>query len=273
MNNWNLSMNSYKHTVPMFLLSVLLLGVPYACRAQNTTEGTVPPLVAAVPDFFSWTVTIESTTNLHEAATAPSSGPGEKAGTIHPAGIVKVVTTKTKGIKHDVIYYSNGSSFEVWYYQNLIITKSMNGDITIDKNGKGDATPHIPDLSASSGFVGVDWIIAPNFQGRKKLNNGREVYIYSGPATLCLPSTSNPSNFEAKANPGPQQKAEIAMEAIIDVETRLPLIVKKGAESLIYSYQPPPTQMLELPAGIQKQMSAINGRESFIEQLRNISNH
>lgn len=234
--------------MPFFAMALLVAFLPDAANAQNRQEKPTPPFVAPLPDFFQWTITIDD--SAHPAKPPESTKPA----TPLPPAIQKVVCTKTKNIKRDVIIYNNGGTFELWYYDGKVIARSPGGGVAICGAGGFTAAALVPDVS-EEGFVWVDWITAANFQKETKLADGRDVYVYSGTATA------------SKSISPPPVVAEI------DVESGLPLLVKRDTRTLTYSYQAPPPQMLVLPADCLKELSAIEAREDFAAKLRSLSRH
>jgi hypothetical protein len=132
--------------------------------------------------------------------------------------------------------------------------------------GGAAAIALVPDVS-DEGFVWVDWITAANFQTKTKISDGRDVYVYGGTAPAARqppPGVGGGGNRSGSATP---------VVAEIEVESRLPLIIKRDTRTLTYSYQSPPTQMLTLPADCLKELSAIEAREDFAAKLRSLSQH
>ena len=232
-------------------------------NAQDQGDKPVPPFVAPIPDFFQWTVSIEAKPGSPNLTPSPSttlnSGrqPSEP-GQLTELVIQKVVCVKTKEICRNTIFYTDGTGFEVWYYDKKLIVKSPGGAVIIYPTGTLAAATLVPDVS-SDGFVGVDWINVGNFQMKAKLANGREAFIYRGNA--------KPKSLTA------QKEASSPVEASIDAETGFPLLVKQEKRTLLYSYQPPPAQMLTLPPEAQKELDAIKAKQSMIEKLRALPQH
>lgn len=266
-------MNNYCKITPIFAFAVLFSIGPGTSIAQDESQTPTPPYVAAVPDFCAWTMTItakESTDQAKQPA-APAPAQGGKTPP-QPLTVLKVVSIKTKEIKRDVIYYSNGNSSEVWYDKNYVIVQSPNGEFEVFMAASMDAARLVSDMS-SAGFIGVDWITARNFQTKKKLENGQYAYVYRGASTSSGPQPppepvfdENGKLISATVHP----EVRIPMEAMIAVDTRLPIVVEKDSKILTYSFQSPPTEMLELPAKFQKEITLIEQRASFIQKLRDL---
>jgi hypothetical protein len=266
--------NSRKITPIVVFIALLSIGLS-ASNAQDQTGTPTPPYVAAVPDFCQWTMTITATPKKTDRANPPATAtPDEGAKALaKPITVVKVASTKTKDIKRDIVYYSNGNHSEVWYYRNYAILRSPNGEFQFFQAGSSDASLFIPDVSGV-GFIGTDWITVQNFQAIKKLENGQQVYVYGG-ISKFKPLPAPPSfdqNGNAVPSPPPPE-IEIPMKAMIAVDSRLPFVVEKDAWTYTYSYEPRPTEMLELPADIQKRFSSMEAAESFDDKLRALSRH
>jgi len=223
-------------------LLALLQGI---ANAQEKEERPTAPFVAPLPDFFQWTISIDDSTRL--AKPSPSAKP-------QTPSVQKVVCTKTKNIKRDVIFYNNGGTFELWYYNGKVIVRTPGGGVEICGAGGFTAAALVPDVS-QEGFVWVDWITGANFQTRTKLADGRDAYVYTGKAS--------PSGYSASPT-----ESGAPVVADIEIESRLPLLVKRDTRTLTYSYQSPPTQMLTLPADCLKELSAIQARQDFAAKLR-----
>jgi len=191
-----------------------------------------------------------------------------KPAPLAPYTIVKLVCTKTKEIKRDVVFFTNGNSSEFWHYKDYVITKAANGEITMETVDVNHVEFIVPDVSVD-GFFGVDCVTIGNFLGKKKLENGQQAYLYSG--VFTLPSLNSPTTTDENGKPIPQGRgATVPADAMIAADTRLPLVAHRDTRTFTYSYQPPPTEMLELPADIQKRLSAIEARQSFIEKMQSL---
>jgi hypothetical protein len=268
-------MNNSRKITPVVMLVALFsisLGIS---KAQDQAESPTPPYVASVPDFCQWAMTITAAPPKTDQAKSPGASPSDQAGKAlaRPLTILKVACTKTKDIKRDSIFYSNGNHSEVWYYRNYVILRSPNGEFQLFQAGSDDAAMVIPDV-AVAGFFGVDWIRSQNFQAKKKLENGQQVYVYGG-ISKFKPLPAPPSfdqNGNAIASPPPPE-IDIPMTAMIAVDSRLPLVVEKDAWIYTYSYETLPTDMLELPADMKKRLSSMEAAQNFDAKLRAISQH
>jgi hypothetical protein len=267
-NNWSLYLNnSYKR----FLVVAVLLSIGViTSHAQDTPATPTPPYVADMPDFCQWTmtVTVEDSTDKSKPPPAPSPG------TVPAIIVLKVSCTRTKDIKRDIVFYSNGNHTEVWYYRNFVIIRRPNGEFTVDRPGSVSALFDIPDESVK-GFYGVAWINAGNFQGSKKLE-GREVYIYNGISKAVPPPLPSAPTFDRNGQPviaPPSPEVKLSMEVVIAVDSRLPLVIKQDKQLFTYSYEPPPTQMLELPADMQKKLASMAEAADLLNKLKSLSQH
>ena len=256
--------NPVKITLGFAVLSVLSFS-PHTATAQDRSDKPVPPFVAAIPDFFQWTISIEdkpdSLTSSASSSTAPARE-GKPLDGKQPTvpTVQKVVFVKTKGTCVNTVFYNDGKSFEAWYYDKKLIVKSPGGAVLVYSAGTPAAFRLVPDVS-SDGFVGVDWIKATNFQTKTQLSGGREVFVYRGNAGL-----RSASDTAQKEVTGP-------IEASIDAQTGFPLMVKEGTRVLVYSYQAPPVQMLTLPAEAQKDLASLQEKQNMVEKLRALSRH
>jgi hypothetical protein len=265
-------MNNPCKIASIVVFGALLSIVPGASNAQDKVEMPTPPYVSDVPDFCQWTITITANKN-NTSQSNPSTPIAKQGGKTLPAEVTaeKVVCTRTKEIKRDVIYYSNGNHSEVWYDQSSVIVRYPNGEFQILKVGSPDAAFFVPELSAV-GFIGVDWITREAFQGKKKVENGAEVFVYGGVSQLSPPPSPGPI-FDENGKPmppSPPQTVKIPMKAMIAVDSRLPVVIEKDTRILTYSFQAPPTEMLELPADIRKTITRIAERTSYIERMSNL---
>ena len=250
----------------MVMLALVFSGSPLCWAQDEDSAPPAPPYVAKIPDFFQWTVTVAPNKTDGEVP-APVPGPDGKLPPT-PLTITQVVYTRTKDIRHDDIYYSNGNHSEIWHVGTRVIMRSPNGEFAIESAGGVAAALLVPDLS-SAGFYGVDWVTIGNFVGRDKLDDGTKVFHYKGQEKVPNPGAALFRTTPGAPNkPKPPAETTVPTEALIDVDSRLPLVIKQPVRTLTYSYQSPPTSMLQLPEDMQKRVATLEARESYIKQMR-----
>ena len=244
---------SRHHHPTLLLAAVLLSTVCYLANAEAPPDKPVPPYVAAVPDYFQWTITVNS-------ASAPGST--LRVGKdVSDRDVVKVQSVKTKDIKLERFITAGGAHFDLWRYRDYIVTKSASGEISFISADSLAGSAMLPDLSAR-GFWGVDWITGDTCMGVKPVAAGKRAFVYSGTATVLQVSFK-----------GDPVKTLVPMQASIDQESMLPITVTKGPELLSYSYGPPPTGMLMLPPDIQARITEMEARDKALNSLRALAHH
>jgi hypothetical protein len=248
---------------------VIFLFIGGVALAQESDDKPTPPYVAVVPDFLQWTITITNKADAQRQATSSADTTVGKPPAIPPYTIVRLVCTKTKDISRNVLFFARGYSLEVWHYKNYTILKKANGEVTIETADPNNLNSVIPG-EAVDGFLGVDVVSIGNFQRKQKLENGQAVFFYSGSYTPPPPKASVDGTGKPIA---PVATAPVPADAMIAVDTRLPAMVDLGGRTFTYSYQTAPTEMLELPADIQKRLANIEAGQSFLEKMRTAQQH
>lgn len=273
-------MNSFRLTSAAVLFVVLTLSGKNISRAQEKSDTPTPPYVADVPDFCQWTLTVtpnEVEPNQDNPPVAPAVD--QRGKTVPaPVTVVKVICTRTKEIKRDIIYYSNNNSSEVWYVGQHVVVRSANREITVLSVGSQSAALIVSDLSAK-GFVGVDWITPETFRGNNTLPGGILVNDYRGVSVIANPGKAFASSIPGSDSEGKPltpvalQDIKIPTEAMIAINSRLPFVVIRGDKKITYSFQASPTEMLQIPADIQKRMISIQNRDNYVNQIRALQQH
>ena len=241
-------------------LVITLLMPSHACPqdpAQPKRDIPSGPLLKSAPDFSRWEISFSYPKPPNKQPAEPASG---KPAMPVPAGLSKVVTTKTREIIHEEETDSNGQRSEKWHVGSLQYAQPPGKSVWYESDaGK------LPDGSASdpsysplpaSGFRELDWISPAAYAGTIKYN-GRDCLVFV--------------RGDAAGGDNPEQrKAWLeSRETIsyIDAESRLPVLVRIGGETRIYRFAGPPAEMQSLPADVQERVKKAEEARSRLHQL------
>lgn len=128
-------MNKSRMAAAFLAAAALVALLPGIANAQKREERPTAPFVAPLPDFFQWTISIDDS-----AHPAKSPEPGKP----QTPSVQKVVCTKTKNIKRDIITYNTGGTFELWYFSGKAIVRTPGGGVEICGAGGFTAAALVP---------------------------------------------------------------------------------------------------------------------------------
>ena len=212
------------------------------------------PLLKRAPEFASWTLTIEPADANTQAA---SANDGKSATGSEPAS--KSVIAKTQNIYAMDTLVSNGRVWKKWSKNNVTATISPDTEIIVLGNNTGGALFPSEDFSKSD-FPEVQWVSSENFV-RIVSVKGKRAMLFS--KTVVVPQPLFASSNVPRNLPGAPSREEIAntsvtplppvteiLTACIDLESSLPISMRKGNAVYTYEFNPPPQAMLSLPGEV-----------------------
>jgi len=202
----------------LFCATLALAAVP-ALNAQTASATPAPmpsgPLLRLrAPDLARWIVTF-------------NPGGGGKAGFSR-----KVAVTKTGQIRHEQTLEANGQRREKWCVGDLDYSKPAGSKRYLAYTGRsftgGVIDERLYTDYSKTDFPGMEWVSAKNYATVRPVMN-RDCIV-----------------FERKAAGG-----EAAATACVDLQTRLPVVLREGNETRVYEFQAAPQAALSLPAEIR----------------------
>ncbi len=218
----------------LHLLSILTaLAAAVPLPAQNPTDiaPPKPPLVAAVPESFDWTITAKTTT-------PPPSPEAAKHAALR---ITEVHTTKTGKIRRDDISFNNGTRSTHWIVEQYLFWTSVQGEVCVsDLHGAPGLTPEDPDPTLPNCIPGVRWL-QPTYFDKVIVVDKRPCYHY----------------------------LHNEVEAWLDAETQFPVAYKNGDTVYTYKYGVVPAEPLTLPPDYQRAWTKIQQALNLRRQSRN----
>ena len=183
------------------------------------------------------------------------AGPGQKAEGENQAGqgieATKTLTTKTGKIRHEVRVDLLGNKSDIWWDAANQIQDSSNGNSPIISTG-GLLDGSYVDYSKSD-FPAFDWVSKANFVGMRTVL-GKKCWVFT--ENRLGISEESKEIVQKQGNYSPKQY-EFPITAYIDADTRLPVLLAWGQESIRVTFLPPPQAMQTLPASIAKAESKV----------------
>lgn len=236
------------------LLALLLLAAPLVAQHAALSGATplpIPPgelLKIRAPQFATWSVV------SRPASTAATNSDTQQV--VPPKQ--EVIVTKTKSIYREQIVTAQGGAKEKWCVgdvQYLIgpqqtLSKTDRAAFERGAAQQGSYTDY-----SKTDFPGLEWVSPKNFKEVIRLK--KKDYI------VCADRLSLLSDEEFKelqadlASSGDRRKLdrrefEIDVRAMVDLETRLPVMLERGMETWTYQFLPPPSGILSLPVTVER---------------------
>lgn len=217
----------------------------FTLNAQQPASTPPPlppgPLLNKAPDFVQWTITIKSAesggvgkTEKGIASPEPSAKP--------TAEVYQIVTAKTGKIRHEVRVAGTQIMSNVW---------SING-ASVEINPKTKIAQVAPG-GVSVDFPGLEWISEKNYTDVKKIN-GKDTIIFNDKvAWMAANGATN------------EFKGKVDAVAYIDLETRLPIAMKRGVDTYTYQFGAMPQTTLTPPPEVVQAM------EGYSERMKRLS--
>jgi len=218
------------------LFIAAVLGTGAGALAQNTVSSSDSPPPA--PPFVVFPKVAAYTVDFAKPEKAKAS-PGGKAA----ASLVKIEVTDTGKARREMDFWSDGRTSERWSVDGMFLIQNV-GDGSLFATSEKSAQPGEGSRFTASDFR---WLSAETFAGRVTYN-GRKCNKF----VRQIPSAPNgvPSENEPSANPGP-------VEALIDVQTLLPVALWNGTEKAAFTFKQAPVGPLQLPEKFQDRLQRI----------------
>lgn len=235
------------------IFTICLFRMLIASFAQSPTPPPLPSgALLANPEFAQWQVTIADQT---KQAPAPSSGESSGQAASAKAVSAKAATqtiirvTKTKNIRYQEIVDPSTGKVTIWCEDNLQVMMTPGEPMPTLYSAPDPTNPYYVSYTKSP-FPECAWVSAKNYTGIQKIN-GRDCIVFGdkiGDEQSDVQERENEAKLLGKkAYTG---KYESPVAAYIDLETRLPVISRKGSEIRTYQFYPAPRTMLPLPSDI-----------------------
>lgn len=249
---------NHRFLIPSIAVALLLVAFWSASAAPSPTPEPLPagPLLKRAPDPYEWVIRVDT----EESAKPPQEGKAPP-----PPPPKTVVVTKGGKVVREVASYANGTAVEMWHRGGASVTKSQ-GNQTWIVSPTSTTGFESPDY-VTSDFSGLEWISPSTFTGIQSLG-GRKVMVFTG--SVC---DKGATELAIIKNGVDRQRGEEALSghivtkafdpkdykvptvAYIDLETRLPLILKYGNLTRSYQYRNPSQSILTLPPDAVKAVS------------------
>ena len=208
------------------LIALAALAAATVTQAQDAKNGPLPspPLVAPVPEYADWTVTIKYPPDPPQPPHAPKR---------HDWRFVEVHSTKVGKLRRDLVTSRDGIKSEKWFVESMLLWTTPEGKVSVSESSGAPAPDSAdPNPSVVNGFPGVAWI-------------GIEYY-----AGVVLFNEEQCFHYVHYVNGD--------TEAWINVESKLPVAYKNAGILYQFKFNPPPVEPLTLPPAYQKALDALN---------------
>ena len=213
---------------PSLVFSILVISLS-SLSAQQATD--VPPLPKEpliqwrAKDFARWIITF----NPHSGASQDNAGKQTFSR--------RVIVTKTQAIIHERIMVHNQQPMEKWCVGELQYS-ILPGTKRYLPFGRSSFTSGVIDPNlftdySKTDFPGFEWVSAKTYSTVKKIMN-RDCIVFTEQGEGGKPSAT----------------------ACVDYQTRLPVVLKKGDQTMIYEFSPIPQTLLVLPPEVQSDVDA-----------------
>jgi hypothetical protein len=255
----------------LFILSLTTAAALMASWSAFATPAPTPeplptgPLLKRAPDPYEWVIRVDT----EESAKPPQEGKAPP-----PPPPKTLVVTKGGKVVREVLGYANGAAVEIWHRGGASVSKSQ-GNQTWNVNPNSTAGFESPDY-VTSDFSGLEWISPSTFTGIQSFG-GRKVIVFTG--SVCDKGATDLAIIKNGVDRQRGQEAlsghivtkafdpkdyKVPAVAYIDLETRLPLILKYGNLTRSYQYRLPSQSILTLPPDAAQ---AVSGFEKYKESL------
>lgn len=224
-----------KKSHPVFLTLVAVSFLAGRMFAQEAGEKLTPPsgaLLKLAPDYSKWTVNY-----IYAQASDPKTP-------LTGTETHQVNMTKTRTIISEDIVDGMGRHDSIWHVGPLQYRKPPEQTIWFESSAaRGNVEVHsdFRPLPAN-GFRGWDWV-------------GEETYVGTLPLGTVSCLVFAPEGAKGiKGALTKEQVAALTTVAFVNVETRLPVMMRVGNVTQQFVFAPPPTAMQELPTDLKEQI-------------------
>lgn len=250
-----------KNFIGLFLLLTFPLSAQHA-TLPSPTPSEMPPgklFKARAPEFACWSIVYQ-----------PSAGDAKKSGAQQVARLQRVKVTKTESIYLEQIVAASGESSEKWCVGDVQYLISAQGTMTKTDRGAFERGATIDgsftDYSQTD-FPGWEWVSPKNFKKVIRFQ-GKDCILFED--RLSLLTEEEFQELQASnAHAGDARKLErsefeVDVRAMVDLETRLPVMLQRGEETRIYEFLPPTEGLLSPPAEVERdRLNRLRQRETI----------
>lgn len=215
----------------LILFTLLLAAAAQAQQAAPSPDALPPgPLLNKAPDFAQWTITAKSSGAAVPTAEGEDQGAAKKEKEKErPQGDLRIGTIQTGKVRHQVRVKGSQVIGDLWTVEGATVSIDPHSKMPQVAGGGGG--------TAEADFPGLEWISANNFAGIQGVG-GRKAIVFKGRADYLIDAESTlPEQVDATA--------------YIDLETRLPIAMKRG-DVYTFEFGPKPQTMLTPPPAVSQ---------------------
>lgn len=255
-------------TQPVIYVLIASLCALYHLNAQQNGSKTnsvplpVGPLLKRAPDYCEWIIQYEGTT-----ASTPKESDGGKGDTRKNTNppVKTVVVTKAQDVVREAITDFSGSAVEIWHKKGFSLSRIKNDaqwTAASATGGNFDSPDYL-----NSDFSGLDWISPSTYVGVQSYQ-GRDCLVFSGKVLdknsvdldlikMGIDKERGKELMSGKAvtKEFHEDDYKVPATALIDLETRLPVVFKYGDHVRSYQYRNIPHTQLAFPVEAEKSTS------------------
>ena len=247
-----------KYTVTIICFAIFTLGsnaIAQTFYPPNVAEQipSGPLILSKAPDTAQWTVTHTTVSwDIQKSDTDKQNPKFVETG--------KDEFSKSQNLRH--VIYNKAPNFhvEIWIKDNheFFFRPDLKGPIYTPLE-----TPNNPyKIELDRDFPDFDWICEKNFIGIKKLENREYLYFDTSKNNKKFEHTA----MSVRGTEGEYDVYKSPNIAFIDLETRLPLIIKEGNEMMAYKFSDSPKK-ISLPTDLQARLDAMEKKERKIRSM------
>jgi len=225
-----------------------LAQVYYASAAPKQKPKPEPPagsLLSAAPDYSQWIINFTYAEDEQKTGDgAPTPTPFEAEQRMRRPR--KILMTKTKDIMREDTVLVNGKQVERWYNGKTQYFRPP-GQTTWFMSSSATRDIYAVESLPPSGFRDLELVTAANYSGIGKYNKiDCLVFVPGGSSTLNL-SDAKPQNIDSLLE-------TLNQVVLVDLATRLPILMRNHGETRTYTFLPAPPGMLTLPDDLVSQL-------------------
>lgn len=215
-----------------------------ASEPETAREVPAPPLLKPVAEYSSWSVTYSYEDEREKPGVAiPATVSSPSYFQLRPR---KSVFIKTGEIISEKTVNVGGDASETWRLSGIQYHKPPGDAVWLQILPGADGTSNDRyDPLPPSGYADLQWISSESYAGTAQLE-GRECLIF-------LPKEKSQLKLESTTNPA-AVLSEQDFVVYIDMESRHPLLMKKGGEIRTFETLPSPSAMQTLPTDLKEQL-------------------
>ncbi len=215
-------------------VAIVLAGILWTGTLLAADPVPQAPYLAKTPDFCSWTVRLDKPAKKNPA---PASDGANTSATIPAPVLLRREVTKGRDIRRDVLFSSDGTKSERWFYHGMDFVQIRSGSILIMDPSSNEGAPN---YGGYRDFPELEWVDARNFTKAEKAGG-----------VLCFRYRYNGNERGSSV-----RTVHPGMEAWIDVETGRPVAFEDGGDRYVYEFSSSTPESLRLPAAFQAEYDA-----------------